>query len=36
MWRMWWGDPSINAFVDRWVTPRLKERYGITLSAVEG
>jgi len=35
-WRMWRGDPSVNAFVDRWVAPRVKERYGITLTAVEG
>ena len=33
---MWRGDPSINAYVDRWVSPRLKDRYGITLRAVEG
>jgi putative spermidine/putrescine transport system substrate-binding protein len=33
---MWRGDPSINAYVDRWVAPRLKERFGITLDAVEG
>jgi putative spermidine/putrescine transport system substrate-binding protein len=35
-WRMWRGDPSINAYVDGWVAPRLRERYGITLNAVEG
>jgi len=35
-WRMWRGDPSINAYVDGWVAPRLLERYGIRLSAVEG
>jgi putative spermidine/putrescine transport system substrate-binding protein len=35
-WRMWRGDPSINTFVDRWIAPRVKERYGITLVAVEG
>lgn len=35
-WRMWRGDPSVNAFVDRWVAPRLKDRYGIELRAVEG
>ncbi len=33
---MWRGDPSINAYVDRWVAPRLLERHGITLRAVEG
>ena len=36
IWRMWRGDPSINAYVDGWVAPRLKARYGITLTAVEG
>jgi putative spermidine/putrescine transport system substrate-binding protein len=36
VWRMWRGDPSINAFVDQWVAPRLKERYRVTLTAVEG
>jgi len=23
IWRMWRGDPSINAYVDGWVAPRL-------------
>src|SRR5688500_18311854 len=36
VWRMWRGDPSINAYVDRWVAPRLRERHGITLQAVQG
>ncbi len=36
IWRMWRGDPSINAYVDRWVAPRLLTRYGLTLRAVEG
>jgi len=36
VWRMWRGDPPVNAFVDGWAAPRLKERYGITLRAVEG
>ena len=36
VWRMWRGDPSINAYIDRWVAPRVRERYGVTLSAVEG
>lgn len=35
-WRMWRGDPSVNAFVDGWVAPRLHERYGITLNTVAG
>jgi putative spermidine/putrescine transport system substrate-binding protein len=35
-WRMWRGDPSINAYVDDWVTPRVAERYGITLQPIEG
>lgn len=36
VWRMWRGDPSINAFVDGWVAPRLRERYGVELRAVPG
>ena len=35
-WRMWRGDPSINAYVDGWLGPRLLERYGITLRTIEG
>ena len=35
-WRMWRGDPSINRFVDEWVAPRARERFDITLTAVEG
>ena len=35
-WRMWRGDPSVNRFVDEWVAPRLRERYGIVLTAVDG
>jgi putative spermidine/putrescine transport system substrate-binding protein len=33
---MWRGDPSINAYVDGWVAPRLRQRYGVALVAVEG
>jgi putative spermidine/putrescine transport system substrate-binding protein len=36
VWRMWRGDPSVNAFVDGWVAPLLRERYAIELRAVEG
>jgi putative spermidine/putrescine transport system substrate-binding protein len=36
VWRMWRGDPAINAYVDDWVAPRLEERYGIRLRATEG
>lgn len=36
VWRMWRGDPSINKYVDGWVAPRLRERFDITLKAVEG
>lgn len=36
VWRMWRGDPSVNAFIDGWVAPRLRERYGIELRAVGG
>lgn len=35
-WRMWRGDPSINRYVDEWVAPRARERFGIELTAVEG
>lgn len=35
-WRMWRGDPAINAYVDSWVAPRLRDAYGITLQAIEG
>lgn len=35
-WRMWRGDPSVNAYVDEWVAPRLREQFGITLRTVEG
>ncbi|CAN5139188.1 ABC transporter substrate-binding protein [soil metagenome] len=36
VWRMWRGDPSINAYVDGWVAPRVRDRYGVSLRAVEG
>ncbi|GJG86902.1 ABC transporter substrate-binding protein [Gemmatimonadetes bacterium T265] len=36
VWTMWRGDPSINRYVDTWVAPRLRQRYGITLTTVEG
>lgn len=36
LWRMWRGDPAINAYVDSWVAPRVKQRFGVTLTAVEG
>ena len=36
VWRMWRGDPSVNAFVDQWVAPRLQQQYGLTLQAVNG
>ena len=36
VWRMWRGDPSINAYVDGWVARHLRERYGIVLRAVDG
>jgi putative spermidine/putrescine transport system substrate-binding protein len=35
-WVMWRGDPSINRYVDGWVAPRLKQRYGVTLATVPG
>jgi putative spermidine/putrescine transport system substrate-binding protein len=33
---MWRGDPSVNRYVDGWVAPRLRERYGVTLNPVPG
>lgn len=36
VWRMWRGDPSINAFIDNWVAPRLQANFDITLQAVNG
>ena len=36
VWRMWRGDPSINAFIDDWVAPRVREQFGVTLQAVNG
>lgn len=36
VWRMWRGDPSINRYIDDWVAPRLRERFGVTLRAVDG
>jgi len=35
-WRMWRGDPAVNAYVDGWVAPRVEERFGIRVRAVEG
>jgi putative spermidine/putrescine transport system substrate-binding protein len=36
VWRMWRGDPQINAFVDKWAAPQLQAQFGITLQAVSG
>jgi putative spermidine/putrescine transport system substrate-binding protein len=36
VWRMWRGDPSINAYVDGWVAPRMRDQFGISVEAVEG
>ena len=33
---MWRGDPAINRYVDNWVAPRLRQRFGVTLNAVPG
>jgi putative spermidine/putrescine transport system substrate-binding protein len=35
-WRMWRGDAAINAYVDDWIAPRMRETYGVTVIAVEG
>jgi len=32
---MWRGDPSINAYVDHWLAPRLEAQYGIALNPVD-
>ncbi len=34
-WRMWRGDPSINAYIEDWVAPRLRAEHGIRLRAVD-
>lgn len=34
-WLMWRGDPSIDAYVDHWVAPRLEREFGITLHTVD-
>ncbi|MBA3890833.1 MAG: ABC transporter substrate-binding protein [Gemmatimonadaceae bacterium] len=36
VWRMWRGDPSINRYIDEWVAPRLRDRFAVTLRAVDG
>lgn len=36
VWRMWRGDPSVNAFIDSWVTPRVRKQFGVTLQTVSG
>jgi putative spermidine/putrescine transport system substrate-binding protein len=36
VWRMWRGDPAINAYVDDWVAPRMREQFGVAVEAVEG
>jgi len=36
VWRMWRGDPAINAYVDEWVGPRMRSLYGVDVRAVEG
>jgi putative spermidine/putrescine transport system substrate-binding protein len=36
VWRMWRGDPAVNAFVDHWVAPRVLADFGVTLQAVSG
>ncbi len=33
---MWQGDPLINRYMDEWVRPRLRERYGVDLRVVDG
>lgn len=33
---MWTGDPYINAYMEKWVKPRLAERHGIALEIASG
>jgi putative spermidine/putrescine transport system substrate-binding protein len=33
---MWKGDPAVNAYMDRFVVPALRSRYGIALKIVDG
>lgn len=33
-WWMWAGDEGVNRYVDQWVAPRVKERYGVTVKRV--
>jgi len=33
---MWQGDPLINRYMQEWVKPRVKERFGINLDIVSG
>ncbi len=35
LWRMWRGDPSINAFIEGWVAPQLLDAHGIRLRTVD-
>lgn len=35
-WFMWRGDPAINRYVDEWVAPEVRRRFGIELKAVDG
>ena len=35
VWRMWRGDPAINAYVDHWLAPRVLDQYAIALHAVD-
>jgi putative spermidine/putrescine transport system substrate-binding protein len=36
VWRMWRGDRAINAYVDGWIAPRMREIYDIEVVAVDG
>ncbi|MGE3958163.1 MAG: ABC transporter substrate-binding protein [Vicinamibacterales bacterium] len=35
-WRMWRGDPAINAYIDSWVAPRMRAQFGVEVHAVDG
>lgn len=36
IWRMWRGDPAVNAYVDGWVVPRMRDSFGVDVRAVDG
>ncbi len=35
-WMMWGGDPFINDYVQNYVVPTVRDRYGVTLNTISG